>query len=69
MKIGKCNLSIIESGFFGLDGGAMFGVIPKPLWQKTNPSDEANRIKLATRHLLLESESKKIIKTEWTLNN
>lgn len=61
MKIGKYNLSIIESGFFGLDGGAMFGVIPKPLWQKTNPSDEANRIKLATRHLLLESESKKII--------
>jgi glyoxylase-like metal-dependent hydrolase (beta-lactamase superfamily II) len=61
MKLGKYNLSSIESGYFGLDGGAMFGVIPKPLWQKTNPSDEANRIKLATRHLLLESENKKII--------
>ena len=61
MKIGKYNLSIIESGFFGLDGGAMFGIVPKPLWQKTNPSDEANRIRLSTRHLLLESENKKMI--------
>jgi len=61
MQIGKYKLSSIESGFFGLDGGAMFGIIPKPLWQKTNPSDEANRIKLSTRHLLLESDSKKII--------
>jgi len=61
MKIGKYNLSIIESGFFGLDGGAMFGIIPKPLWQKTNPADDVNRIKLSTRHLLLESDSRKII--------
>jgi len=61
MKIGKYKLTIIESGYFALDGGAMFGIIPKPLWQKTNPSDEANRIKLATRNLLLESSSKKIL--------
>jgi glyoxylase-like metal-dependent hydrolase (beta-lactamase superfamily II) len=61
MKIGKYKLGVIESGFFGLDGGAMFGIVPKLLWQKTNPSDDANRIKLATRHLLLESGNKKII--------
>ena len=61
MKIGKYKLSIIESGSFGLDGGAMFGIIPKVLWQKTNLSDEANRVRLSTRHLLLESDSKKII--------
>ena len=61
MKIGKYNLRIINSGYFGLDGGAMFGIIPKVLWQKTNPPDDANRIKLATRHLLLESSTKKII--------
>lgn len=61
MKIGKYKLSIIESGFLGLDGGAMFGIVPKPLWEKTNPADEANRIKLSTRHLILESDSKKII--------
>jgi glyoxylase-like metal-dependent hydrolase (beta-lactamase superfamily II) len=61
MKVGKYKLSLIESGFFGLDGGAMFGIVPKPLWQKTNPSDDMNRVKLATRHLLLQSDSKKII--------
>ncbi|MCW8803407.1 MAG: MBL fold metallo-hydrolase [Ignavibacteriaceae bacterium] len=61
MQIGKYKLSIIESGSFGLDGGAMFGIIPKPLWQKTNPADDANRVRLATRNLLLESNTKKII--------
>ncbi|MCW8814307.1 MAG: MBL fold metallo-hydrolase [Ignavibacteriaceae bacterium] len=61
MKIGKYKLSIIESGFFGLDGGAMFGIVPKPLWERTNPADDSNRIRLSTRHLILESESKKII--------
>lgn len=61
MKIGKYELYIIESGSFALDGGAMFGIIPKPLWVKTNPSDEANRITLATRNLLLISNSKKIL--------
>ena len=44
MKIGKYKLKIVESGYFGLDGGAMFGIIPKPLWQKTNPADESNRV-------------------------
>lgn len=61
MKIGKYNLSTIQSGFIGLDGGAMFGIIPKPLWEKTNPADEVNRVTLATRNLLLESDSKKIL--------
>jgi glyoxylase-like metal-dependent hydrolase (beta-lactamase superfamily II) len=61
MKIGKYKLSVIESGFFGLDGGAMFGIVPKPLWEKSNPSDEANRIKLSTHHLLLENGNRKII--------
>jgi glyoxylase-like metal-dependent hydrolase (beta-lactamase superfamily II) len=61
MQIGKYKLTIIESGFFALDGGAMFGIIPKALWQKTNPPDEVNRIKMSTRNLLLESDSKKIL--------
>jgi glyoxylase-like metal-dependent hydrolase (beta-lactamase superfamily II) len=39
----------------------MFGIIPKPLWQKTNLADDANRVRLATRNLLLESDSKKIL--------
>ena len=41
MKIGKYELKIITSGYFGLDGGAMFGIVPKMLWQRTNPSDKA----------------------------
>jgi len=61
MEIGKYKLEIITSGYLGFDGGAMFGIIPKTLWQKTNPADESNRIKLSTRHLILESDSKKII--------
>ncbi|HSD62591.1 MAG TPA: MBL fold metallo-hydrolase [Ignavibacteriaceae bacterium] len=61
MKIGKYAVHIIESGYFGLDGGAMFGIVPKPLWERTNPPDKENRIKLATRNLLLISDSKKIL--------
>jgi glyoxylase-like metal-dependent hydrolase (beta-lactamase superfamily II) len=61
MKIGKYQIHLIISGYFYLDGGAMFGIIPKPLWEKTNPADEANRVKLATRNLLLVSDNKKIL--------
>lgn len=61
MKIGKYHLLDIKSGYFGLDGGAMFGIIPKPLWEKTNPADEVNRVTLATRNLLLVSDDKKIL--------
>lgn len=61
MKIGKYDLYTLTSGYFYLDGGAMFGIIPKPLWEKFNPADEANRIKLATRNILLISDNKKIL--------
>jgi glyoxylase-like metal-dependent hydrolase (beta-lactamase superfamily II) len=61
MKIGKYKLTIINSGFFKLDGGAMFGIIPKPLWQKTNPADSENRIQLATRNLLLQNDARTIL--------
>ena len=61
MQIGKYTLKTILSGFIGLDGGAMFGIIPKPLWEKTNPADELNRVTLSTRSLLLASEDKKIL--------
>ena len=61
MKIGKYELYAIETGSFGLDGGAMFGIIPKPLWSKLNPADELNRVTLNARNLLLVSESRKIL--------
>jgi len=44
----------IETGNFKLDGGAMFGVVPKSLWQKTNPADEKNMISMSMRCMLIE---------------
>ncbi|MCF6268884.1 MAG: MBL fold metallo-hydrolase [Melioribacteraceae bacterium] len=61
MEIGKYKIETIESGELLLDGGAMFGVIPKPLWERSSPADEKNRIKLKTRHMLLLSSDKKIL--------
>ncbi len=61
MKIGPYQLYSIETSEFALDGGAMFGIIPKPLWEKQAPADEQNRIKMVTRSLLLVSDEHKII--------
>ena len=54
-------LYAIETGHFKLDGGAMFGVVPKALWQKTNPADAQNRIEMAARSLLIEDGSRLIL--------
>ncbi len=54
-NIGPFNLFTIETGRFGLDGGAMFGVVPKPLWERSIEADDKNRIPLAMRCLLVES--------------
>jgi glyoxylase-like metal-dependent hydrolase (beta-lactamase superfamily II) len=48
------NLHVINTGFFKLDGGAMFGVVPKTLWQRTNPADDNNLCTWAMRCLLVE---------------
>ncbi|MDP4741969.1 MAG: MBL fold metallo-hydrolase, partial [Schleiferiaceae bacterium] len=47
-------LYTIETGFFKLDGGAMFGVVPKSLWERTNPADDRNLCTWAMRCLLVE---------------
>ena len=44
----------VETGNFKLDGGAMFGVVPKSLWERTNPADSKNRIQMSSRCLLIE---------------
>jgi len=51
----------IESGNFKLDGGAMFGVVPKTIWNKTNPADENNLIDIAARCLLIEEGNRLIL--------
>ncbi len=51
----------LEPARFKLDGGAMFGIIPKPLWSKVHPADEMNRIELALRLIVIKSGSKNIL--------
>lgn len=55
------NLHVIETGMFKLDGGAMFGVVPKSIWQKTNPADENNLCTWSMRCLLIEEGDKLIL--------
>jgi glyoxylase-like metal-dependent hydrolase (beta-lactamase superfamily II) len=54
-KLGRFTLHTIDAGSQKLDGGAMFGVVPKPLWEKRIAADERNRIPLAMRCLLVET--------------
>ena len=56
-KIGALTVHAIQAGGQKLDGGAMFGVVPKPLWEKRIPADERNRIQLGMRTLLIEHQS------------
>lgn len=61
LKIGPYEICPIPTGLFGLDGGAMFGTVPKVLWEKTNPADEKNRIQMEARALLLKSPGNNIL--------
>ena len=55
------NLFSINTGYFKLDGGAMFGVVPKSMWNKLNPADENNLCSWALRCLLIEDEGRLIL--------
>lgn len=61
MKIGEYKVYSVNTGLFRLDGGAMFGVVPKPLWSKSNPADDSNRIQMCTNSILLDSGKRKIL--------
>lgn len=61
MRLGDFEVHALNDGFFALDGGAMFGVVPRPLWEKTNPPDEKNRIRLALRTLLIRGQGRTVI--------
>ncbi len=54
LSLAPWTIHLLTSGSFALDGGAMFGSVPKVLWQQTNPADEANRITLLCRHWLID---------------
>ena len=55
------NLYSIQAGNFKLDGGAMFGVVPKSMWEKTNPADSDNMIDMSARCMLIEEGDKLIL--------
>ena len=59
--LGDWTLHTLEAGALWLDGGAMFGSVPRPLWSRTNPPDERNRIRLAMRCLLLEGHGRRVL--------
>ena len=57
LEIAGYEICAVPTGLFGLDGGAMFGTVPKALWSKSNPPDENNRISMEARALLLKSKN------------
>jgi glyoxylase-like metal-dependent hydrolase (beta-lactamase superfamily II) len=61
LNLGAWTAHTVETGFLWLDGGSMFGSVPKALWNRTNPADEKNRIRLAMRCLLIEGEGRRIL--------
>jgi glyoxylase-like metal-dependent hydrolase (beta-lactamase superfamily II) len=61
MKLGEFEIYPVTDGRFRLDGGAMFGVVPKVLWEKCCPADERNRIPLALNCLLIRAHGKNIL--------
>jgi len=61
MKLGQLEFHILTDGQFRLDGGAMFGVIPRPMWERVAPPDDRNRILMAMNSLLIRTGGKTIL--------
>ncbi|HVB33047.1 MAG TPA: MBL fold metallo-hydrolase [Patescibacteria group bacterium] len=61
MKLGDWEIDLVTDGLLGLDGGAMFGVVPRPLWEKKSPPDERNRIRMAMNSCLLRGLGRTIL--------
>ena len=61
LTLGPWSAHTLETGRLRLDGGAMFGSVPKPIWSKLHAADERNRINLAMRCLLLEGEGRRVL--------
>src|SRR6187397_2850811 len=59
--LGDFELITLSDGFFALDGGAMFGVVPRTLWEKKLPPDDSNRIPLGMRPLIVRSGGKTLL--------
>ncbi len=61
MQLGDWSFKVFTDGIFRLDGGASFGIVPKPLWERRQPADARNRIPVALRCLLAEGHGRRIL--------
>lgn len=61
LTVGGWRLRAVETGYLWLDGGSMFGSVPKTLWSKRHPADDRNRIRLAMRCLLAEGHGRRVL--------
>ncbi len=61
MQIGRYRVRVHNHGFFRLDGGAMFGSVPKTMWSRVAPPDELNRILMATRSLVIDNGQQRML--------
>lgn len=61
LRLSGWSACALETGYLWLDGGSMFGSVPKPMWSKLQPPDERNRIRLAMRCLLLEGHGRRVL--------
>lgn len=61
MLIGEWEVFAVETGRIRLDGGAMFGTVPKVVWEKSFPADERNRVELSMRCLLLQGYNRRVL--------
>jgi glyoxylase-like metal-dependent hydrolase (beta-lactamase superfamily II) len=59
--LGDFEITVLSDGYFLLDGGAMFGIVPKPLWEARMPADERNRILLGTNTLLVRDGKRTVV--------
>ncbi len=60
-KVGDVELHALSDGFFGLDGGAMFGIVPRTAWEKKLPADDCHRVRLSLNPLLIRAAGKNIL--------
>jgi hypothetical protein len=61
IALGPYTVRFVSGGRFRLDGGAMFGVVPKTLWSRVAPADEKNRIRMGMNCLLIEGNGKRVL--------
>lgn len=61
LRLGDIRLDVLSDGTFALDGGAMFGVVPRVLWEKTDPPDEKNRVTLGLNVALIETAGRRVL--------